>query len=288
MRLSELGDSSLLAQFREFYRYVTRLEVMVRSDAWDQANEARKPALAAAAASSGKTVGLQKAIGLLSPDGESATGTNGNVPRIALAVRQRLLLLFEHQGRDARAHGSESYREAQYVMAALADEVFLQLEWEGRHFWLSNLIETHLFQTHISGELFFQRLERILQDRDPAQKELAAVYFMALSLGFRGRYRAYDDGGRIAYYRQQLYIFIFQRPPELTNEAKQLFPEAYQYTQVSAKKRRLPDIRLWVGLLLFAVFLYIGISHMLWRSVATPLEQSSNKIMDTSNGSDQR
>src|SRR5215471_15378879 len=228
MKFAELGNSSLLAQFREFYRYVTRLELMVRAGAWDQTATAQPKAAAAMRAVAGAALSSQQTSTGLVPGG---SGTQTDSQRMALAVRQRLLLLFEHQARDAQTYGSEFYREAQYVMAALADEIFLQLEWEGKDYWLSNLIETQLFQTHISGELIFQRLDRILQDRDPALKELASVYFMALSLGFRGKYRGYNDNGLLTLYRQQLYAFIFQRPADLSDDKKQLFPETYLYTQ---------------------------------------------------------
>ena len=187
MKFAEFGDSSLLAQFREFYRYLTRLEHMVRANAWEKATET--PAKAALAAGAGAFSSPQPPVAFVAGHMNAGADPNSNGSRMAAAVRQRLLLLFEHQARDAGTYGSEFYREAQYVMAALADEVFLQLDWEGRNYWLSNLIESQIFQTHISGELFFQRLDRILQERDPALRELAAVYFMALSMGFRGRYR---------------------------------------------------------------------------------------------------
>ncbi|HZS44224.1 MAG TPA: DotU family type IV/VI secretion system protein [Blastocatellia bacterium] len=275
MKFAEFGNSSLLSQFREFYRYLTRLEMMVRAGTWDQPASAQPAAMRAMAG----------AVGFTSPQpsteivrGGSSGGANSH--RMAAAVRQRLLLLFEHQARDAQTYGSEFYREAQYVMAALADEIFLQLDWEGRSYWLSNLIETQLFQTHISGELFFQRLDRILQDRDPALKELASVYFMALSLGFRGKYRGYNDNGLLTLYRQQLYTFIFQKPADLSDARKQLFPEAYQYTEATLKRRRLPDTRFWVGVLLLVVVLFIGISHVLWTGLVAPLEESSQKIIN--------
>jgi type VI secretion system protein ImpK len=169
-------------------------------------------------------------------------------------------------------------------MAALADEIFLQLEWEGKDYWLSNLIETQLFQTHISGELIFQRLDRILQDRDPALKELASVYFMALSLGFRGKYRGYNDNGLLTLYRQQLYAFIFQRTADLSDDKKQLFPETYLYTQATVRRRRLPDTRFWVGVLLLVGVLYLGVSHLLWTDLIAPLDQASKKIIETSTG----
>jgi type VI secretion system protein ImpK len=284
MKFAELGNSSLLAQFREFYQYLTRLEVMVRANAWEQTSSAQtRPAIAVGAGVTSGGLVIPKITAGLPPANRGAEG-NPNSHRLGSAVRQRLLLLFEHQARDAHTYGSEFYREAQYVMAALADEVFLQIDWDGKHYWLGNLMESHLFGTHVAGEMFFQRLDRILQDRDPALKDLAAVYFMALSLGFRGRYRGFNDNGLISLYRQQLYSFIFQRTPDLTSDSKQLFPEAYQHTQVSPAPRRLADTRFWVGVLFIVIVLFIGISHMLWTNLTTPIEKANSEIMETTKG----
>jgi len=284
MKFAELGNSSLLAQFREFYQYLTRLEVMVRANAWEQTSSAQvRPIISVGAgATSGALVIPKPSAAMPSVNGGAEANPNGH--RVGSAVRQRLLLLFEHQARDAHTYGSEFYREAQYVMAALADEVFLQIDWDGKNYWLSNLMESHLFGTHVAGEMFFHRLDRILQDRDPALKDLAAVYFMALSLGFRGRYRGFNDNGLIALYRQQLYAFIFQSTPDLTSDTKQLFPEAYQHTQVSHTRRRLPDTRFWVGVLFIVIVLFIGVSHMLWTNLTTPLEKANSEIMETTRG----
>ena len=110
--------------------------------------------------------------------------------------------------------------EAQYVMAALADDVFIHLNWEGKHAWTSNLLEAALFGSHTAGEKVFEKLDRLLRDRDPADRSLAAVYLNALSLGFRGKYYGVNDHGRLRRYRNELFAFIFRQPADLVNDAK--------------------------------------------------------------------
>ena len=150
-------DSFLLAQLREFYREVIRLKRTLHLGTWE-------------------TV---------------ATPDSGENPQIGLRVWQRLVSLLEQQaltaGRSVGAYGAELYKEAQYVMAALGDEIFIRLEWEGREAWRSNLIESRLFGTHAAGEVLFQRIEALLARRDPVWAEAAKVYLMTLSLGFRGK-----------------------------------------------------------------------------------------------------
>ena len=65
--------------------------------------------------------------------------------------------------------GAEFHREAVYVMAALTDEMFLHLDWEGVDFWLGHLFEARFFHSNLAGEQFFLRIEQLLlRDDEPA------------------------------------------------------------------------------------------------------------------------
>lgn len=203
--------------------------------------------------------------------------------RVSSFVWQRLITLFErqeaHAWRFGGTYGAEFYKEAQYVMVALADEVFLNTEWEGRSYWVSNLLETKIFQTHAAGELFFQKLERLLLDRDPVYRDLGAVYLMALSLGFRGKYRGgADDAARLLEYRRQLFEFVFRREPDLGEETRRLFPETYFHTIREEQKRRLPNPRAWVILLVAVVAAYVAITHAIWLNLTQELSDVNERI----------
>lgn len=203
--------------------------------------------------------------------------------RVSSFVWQRLTSLFErqeaHAWRFGGTYGAEFYKEAQYVMVALADEVFLNTEWEGRSHWVSNLLETKIFQTHAAGELFFQKLERLLLDRDPVYRDLGAVYLMALSLGFKGKYRGgHDDAARLLEYRRQLFEFVFRREPDLTDETRRLFPETYFHTIRDEQKRRLPNPRAWVILLVAVLAAYVAITHAIWLNLTQGLSEVNDRI----------
>jgi type VI secretion system protein ImpK len=202
--------------------------------------------------------------------------------KISTFVWQKLLSLFERQEayawRYGGTYGAEFYKEAQYVMVALADEIFLHTEWEGRRVWVSNLLETKIFQSHVAGEQFFQKLDRLLQDRDPVYRDLAAVYLMALSLGFRGKYRGSDDRGVLTRYRKQLYSFVFRHEADLGNESKHLFPEAYYHTLREETKKRLPNPRAWIILFCFVVLAYVLFTHGLWLNLTKPLGEANERI----------
>jgi len=205
--------------------------------------------------------------------------------KVSTFVWQRLVTLFERQEayawRYGGTYGAEFYKEAQYVMVALADEIFLNTEWEGRRFWVSNLLESKIFSTHVAGELFFQRLERLLVDRDPVYRDLAAVYLMALSLGFRGKFRGQDDRGQLERYRRRLFQFVFRREPELESEARKVFPETYYHTLRDETKRRLPNPRAWVILLVAVILAYVALTHGIWVKLTGRLFDVNERIEQT-------
>lgn len=256
MEPSRYPSSFLLTRFREFYREVARLRRTVELATPLAGAEDVEMAMAAAVSTSGG--GTVQRI-------DPMTSVNG--------VWQQLLTMLERQaveaGQSGGAFAFEVYREAQYVMAALADEIFLHLEWEGRESW--PLLESRLFQSHMAGEIIFQRLERLLQRRDPFYLDLASVYFMALSLGFQGKYRGSDDPTRLAHYRRQLFAMIYGRHPKLFTENTSLFPEAYQNTIVKGAARKLPDQRIWLALVGIVLVVWLAASQLAWSSVSTPL-----------------
>lgn len=211
-------------------------------------------------------------------DDSDITGDEDDIHEYGLKAEEalrRLQTLLEMQALEAGRRGGEYgvlyYREAQYVMAALADEIFLSLDWPGREHWRNDLLETRLFETYNAGDAFFKRLEKLLKTGDRVQAEIAIVYLLALTLGFRGRYAGGRDEGRIAEYRKQLYYYIYQKRPNLGDPSQRLAPEAYQHTQISTSARMLPSPARWLWLLAGAVVLYLIAAHFVFHDVLAPL-----------------
>ena len=249
--------SYLLTQFREFYREIARLKRTVAyAPAATAAEEAVLTGVTASAIGSGFGAGAAAQPALAASP--AVTG-----------VWQQLLSLLERQALEAGQGGAfayEVYREAQYVMAALADEVFLHLEWEGKTSW--PLLESRLFQTHIAGEEIFSRIDRLLQRRDPFYQDLAAVYFMALSLGFQGKYRGGDDA-QPREYRRQLFRMIYRRDPKLYTVTGHLFPQSYQNTLDKAEMKKLPAQWVWAWLIVGVLVFWIALSGYTWSSATS-------------------
>jgi type VI secretion system protein ImpK len=201
--------------------------------------------------------------------------------RAAGNVSQRLVSFLEQQSLEAGRRGPDYmafYREAQYVMAALADEVFLHLDWEGREAWSTQLIEYKLFRSRIAGDLFFDRLDKVLQNRDPVYRDVGAVYLQALMLGFRGKYWGIEDSSIIDNYRRHLFTFVYRSNPELTKESKRLFPAAYAHTSEEGGGRMLPKVAAWYALLGILIALYLAMSSHVWSVNTDELQKLNTEI----------
>lgn len=322
--MNEYGDSFLLAPFREFYAEIIRLKLLVGAGAWvsppfgadptsppDEASSqtgtwiyyphdvsaAGTDDIASIAAQSwtpiseGSMALVRAEPGAnISPSAMDITGLlqPSDSFRVSTVVWHRLVTLFQRQAlaawKNGGSYGAEFYKEAQYVMVALADEIFLHMEWEGQRAWITNLLEAKIFRTHGAGQFFFEKLDRLLREQNPIYKDLAAVYLMALSLGFKGKYYGMDDRGKLARYRQQLFTFICGREPDLDDEARYLFPEAYYHNVREESQRKLSDPRIWIVVLGLVIVLYTAATHAFWIQFTQELNTVNLSIAEIIRG----
>ena len=203
------------------------------------------------------------------------------------AVRVRDLLLGKlrrqevEAGRRGGDWGAESYRDAQYAMATLADEVFLGLEWDGRQAWNDHLLEASLFGTYVGGERLFTMIDELLARPDPLRRPLGAVYLMVLSLRFQGRFRDRLDAlERIESYRRRLFAFVYPDARSALRSDRPVFANAYRHTARDAAPDRLPPTRRWVAGMVAAVMLYLAISHGFWRTAASEVKQANKAVAE--------
>ncbi len=191
------------------------------------------------------------------------------------AQRERLLAVLRSQeaevARWAKGDVLDYYREAQYVMVAAADEVFVSLPWSGARYWEANLLETERFGTRSAGQSVFTRIERLLAEAHPDKRELAAVYLAALALGFRGKYAGRPDEGVLDQYRVRLSEFIFQKSPDLGQPFRKLIPACYESTVAAGTGAKLRSPRTWWWAAAAIVLVWLGVSQVLWVSITGPL-----------------
>jgi type VI secretion system protein ImpK len=235
------------------------------------------PALAAHLAAStpgakaGLGIGPEQANASLQPsEAMSEDNWPSQVDQMVHRLAQILDLGYDHAARLGGAYGATLYTNAKYAMAALADEVFLhQVQWGGAAAWGEDLLETRMFGSSLAGERLFHDIDAVLKEGSPINIELAAVYLLVLTLGFRGRYRGHDDSALDAY-RQRLRSFIGNRLPPVQPD-EPIFTSAYHHTLDEGSEQFLPAIARWVWLSIAALLIYLVVSHGIWLWLTGPI-----------------
>lgn len=226
-------QSTVLKDFRSFYRELLLLQSM--------------------------------ALGNIPSQGETALSAP-ETQTIAYRIRRRLedILIAQHTEVSSQIYAASYYREAQYIMVALADEVFINLNWRGKEEWKDNLLESLMYNTQDSGDKFFDNLNRFLDTGNSQGTDMAALYLMALGLGFKGKYRGTKNEDELFAYRKKLYRYIAYEDIELLENKSHLFPEIYENIISDRQNIIIPDSQPW-WLSLGIIFMgFLGISSLFW------------------------
>jgi type VI secretion system protein ImpK len=198
-------------------------------------------------------------------------------PPVARAREQLAEALRRQRLAAGRAQGAalQPLDEAQYVMAATADELFINPDWDGADDWTTRPLEVELFGTRRAGEEIFARIDRLVNGHGPVATEMAAVYLTALELGFKGQYADADDQPTLDAYEAKLRELIGRRPP-MTGP---LVPECYDHTTLAAPGRRLPGSRIWwsAAVAIVAIFL-LALVITLMRFRGAPIEGARQRL----------
>lgn len=235
LREEETAESFLVHQFRSFYAELARLKQQVEQGTYVSVSEE-----------------------------ESEEGAS---PNTAADLQQQFVSMFNTQEQSVRRRGGEAlqqrYKLVQYAMVALADEVFLNLDWRGRDYWYDHLLESRQFDSQNAGVQVFDIIDRILQERS-SKVDVATVYLYILTLGFEGQYRDTPDASALTEYRERLHQHIQRREPQKLDANRPLSMSAYRHTLDQGQVQLLPNLRWWVGSLVVTGVLYLVASTTLW------------------------
>jgi type VI secretion system protein ImpK len=108
-------------------------------------------------------------------------------------LRATIERLLDDQRTAVKRHdlSLQDYENACFAIVAWLDEMVMRCAHDANTTlfgeWRHSPLQVELFKTANAGEEFFDRLARLT----PAQKEVTELYYLALCLGFRGRY--YDE-----------------------------------------------------------------------------------------------
>lgn len=215
----------------------------------------------------------------------NTTTTPSNAAEFAQRVSARLLGLLQQQQRncsaDAGSEAGQLEHKALYLMAALADEILIfELDWPGRDAWLPVLLEQAMFDSSSAGSRFFSMANQLVRDnlRSPMHRDLAAVFLLAMELGFKGCFRARQAQPELDQVRNQLYRLVATTGAASGNAAAEApaFARAYAYPLIGRRDERLAPVSPWRSLGLYGLIGYLLLSSVIWIVLMHPFEQYLN------------
>lgn len=193
----------------------------------------------------------------------------------ARAASGRLVGVLEEQMQRLRQHGSDAqmrlHRIACYLMAALADEVFIfELAWPGQQGWLATLVEHRVFGSRRAGRRFFELADELLASpsRDELHRDLASCFLLALQLGFKGVHRGARGVPVLDELRQRLWQYAGGAQ---AREPGPVFPEAYEVAEGPGRDERLAPLGPWLRWAGWGAGAFLALSSMLWLAMVQPL-----------------
>ena len=178
------------------------------------------------------------------------------------ALRQSLVEAVKRFEASARGQGlpNEQVVAARYILCTLLDESASSTPWGGSGAWSAQSLLVHFHNEGWGGEKVFQLLTRLVQS--PAEhRNLLELVYVALSLGFEGRYKVMDNGrAQLDSVRERLAAKL----RELAGPVDRSL--STQWQGVAAAPVRLSDgIPLWVvgvvlAFILLALFLLLRLT----------------------------
>jgi type VI secretion system protein ImpK len=209
---------------------------------------------------------------------ESISNAGHNVDHVAIYKSIKAYIkMCQNDEKNTLSH--RDVDEVIYIMCAMADEIFLNMEWSGKEYWETNMLEQDFFGTQFAGESIFQRLEELLSEKEPVSIEKAEIYLKALSLGFKGKYRELDcEQKEIDAIREKLYYFIGSIDKSVFASEYRIFQREYTFTIPTMHRQMMPDTSIINYIISFFIFMFLVISSVVWAFETRDIERLLREI----------
>jgi type VI secretion system protein ImpK len=98
--------------------------------------------------------------------------------------------MFKRFENNARQIGfdNEKIHFAKFALVAFLDETIITSSWSHKDEWISDPLQIKMFDTFNAGEEFFTHMMQLRQ-KTSINKEVLEIYYLCLSLGFKGKYQ---------------------------------------------------------------------------------------------------
>lgn len=154
----------------------------------------------------------------------------------------------------------EDFDQARFMVSAWVDEALLASNWNHKQLWQHEQLQRQLYNTTDAGVEVFERLNNL----GPHERDVREVFYICLSLGFKGRFIQDGDEFLLEQLRTSNLKILLGTPGGIPSmETMELFPEAIptKVAEISSKPvnfRLTPMAALALaGPALLFVFLYL-------------------------------
>jgi type VI secretion system protein ImpK len=173
-------------------------------------------------------------------------------------LRRRIKGFLQRAERDALSTGAapEAVRSAKFAVVAFLDETILASDWSEKEAWVNTPLQLELYDRYDAGEVFFDRLQTILDAPERRAEELE-VYYLCLALGFKGKYQIHEQERR----RELLERAARALRDHADRTTDGLSPQGRPQAPAAGEQRYwVPTWVIGVAALLAALLLYVGLS----------------------------
>jgi type VI secretion system protein ImpK len=143
----------------------------------------------------------------------------------------------------------EDYDQARFMICAWIDEAILGSSWDHKNLWQREQLQRLYYNTTEAGEEVFERLNAL----GLHQREIRELYYLCLTLGFKGRFIHHGDEYLLEQLKaSNLKLLIGSSVGLPSLERAELFPGSYpvESFEIEPQKRKLR----------FSVFTLIGLA----------------------------
>ena len=174
--------------------------------------------------------------------------------------------------------GDKVFEAGLFPVVVWIDESLMCANWSGAIEWRTMLLQKAFFRTGNGGVEFFRRLSAL--GSESVDREVLAVYYMILQLGFQGQYGMEGEENSSLPVRRQLQTVL--EPSRPSDEQTPLFPGVMpavaalpgETHEGLTRRRRLGTLLLWAvppGLLLILFMVFDRIVHSMVQDVMSHL-----------------
>lgn len=187
-------------------------------------------------------------------------------------LRRRVKQVLDEAEHEALRTGvtPDNIQMAKFAVVAFIDETIISSSWSQKDRWISKPLQLELYNQYDAGETFFTRLDQLRQ-QPKANAEAMEVYYLCLTLGFKGKYHLHEQE-RLREIIETTYEEL-QRVPGM--KPKTLSPHGAPRGQVATEVRsKLPAWVIAAAAVLIGLLVYMG----MWFYIADTAEDTAASI----------